>query len=250
MLALGGEVEAVRVRLRLRLEGGQGGGGGWDGEEGGGTGDVRCFLGFGDEDCGVEVEVGEEDVTELTRSQLDHHRDVKHPAYGSESKWDLGQRIQSYHPHCHIVEHRREPWCPSEIFTDLWRSAHCTFPLQMHAKAHLIRHIPAIHEIPANSHRNVNDHRDSIGGLAHPVSLFGVAHVPDEIGDEAVSAELNVSCCFSGADLDVQRLKSAAQLTPETRRPMATSAFAAPCAGQRSVGAGSRREPGDVGLAV
>jgi hypothetical protein len=108
------------------LEGGQGGGGGRDGEEGGGAGDVWSLLGFGDEDCGVEVEVGEENVAELKGSQLAYHRRIDMSAYWSESKWDLGQRIQSDHPHRHIVEHRREPRCPSEIFADLLRSAHCT----------------------------------------------------------------------------------------------------------------------------
>jgi hypothetical protein len=40
----------------------------------------------------------------------------------------------------------------------------------------------------------------------------------------------------------------AGKLTPETSNPIATNALAKPCGGQRSVGAGWRKDPGDVVL--
>lgn len=62
--------------------------------------------------------------------------------------------------------------------------------------AHLVRDATPIHEIPADGNEQVNRHGDSIGHLTREVGLLRVPHVPDEVGDEPVAAELHESARF------------------------------------------------------
>lgn len=110
------------------------------------------------------------------------------------------------------------------------------------AQTDLVGDVAAVHEIPADRYQEVHCHRDAIRDLADAVGLLWVLHVMNQIGDQPVSAKLPQASAWIFRMISV--------LTPDKMSPKTVASLAQPWEGSRSVGAGSRSDPGATGLEV
>lgn len=168
------------------------------------------------------------------RSASWHQNKQRDGTYRSDSQCNLGQRVESNHPDCSLGEQRR---------TSAYK-----------VTADLVAHVCPVHEVSADPDSDINHDSETVGDLADPVRLLGVAHVVDEVGDEAVSG---VSLCtLHGVVISRSPSESVRQPSsrgwshPDIKSPKTVPSLTQPCVGHRSVFAGSRILPGAWGVTI